>query len=140
MLDIHKKYPGTSLIEKFLGELYDKNYNIKIYFSNDSKTRKKQIFKMFSLLFLLKRESEKILCHIMAIIEDIYLIYNKEYQLKDYLKEIINLEFQDACDKRSEFEIIWYIFFSRYLRLGLTFSSHIDTSIRKNLLLKSILA
>lgn len=65
VLDIHKAYPGTSIIEKFLSELFDKKYNLKLYFSNNLKVRKKQILKTFSLLFLLKRESEKnpMLCY-----------------------------------------------------------------------------
>jgi len=141
VLDIHKAYPGTSIIEKFLSELFDKKYNLKLYFSNNLKVRKKQILKTFSLLFLLKRESEKILCYIMTIIEVIYLMDNGKYDLKKYLREIIELEIKKASEKKSEFEIIWYIFFSRYLGLGLSFSSYKDNPVLKeNLLLKSMIA
>ena len=141
VLDIHKAYPGTSIIEKFLSELFDKKYNLKLYFSNNLKVRKKQILKTFSLLFLLKRESEKILCYVMAIIEDIYIMDNGKYDLKKYLREIIELEIKKASEKKSVFEIIWYIFFSRYLRLGIIFLSVKDDPISKeNLLLKSMLA
>jgi len=141
VLDIHKAYPGTSIIEKFLSELFDKKYNLKLYFSNNLKVRKKQILKTFSLLFLLKRESEKILCYVMAIIEDIYRMDNGKYDLKKYLREIIKLEIKKASEKKSEFEIIWYIFFSRYLRIGLSFPSFKDDPVLKdNLLLKSMLA
>jgi hypothetical protein len=141
VLDIHKAYPGTGLIEKFLSELFDKKYNLKLDFSSDSKVRKKQILKTFSLLFLLKRESEKILCYIMAIIEDIYFMNNKKYDLKNYLCKIIELEIKNASEEKSVFEIIWYIFFSRYLGLGLSFPSFKDDPVLKeNLLLKSMLA
>jgi hypothetical protein len=138
VLDIHKAYPGTSIIEKFLSELFDKDYNFKLYFSNNLKIRKKQILKTFSLLFLLKRESEKILCYVMAIIEDIYLVDNRKYDLKKYLREIIELEIKKASEEKSVFEIIWYIFFSRYLQLGVTFSPLIDSVLKENLLLKSM--
>jgi len=140
VIDIHKAYPGTSIIEKFLSELFDKKYNLKLYFSNNLKVRKKQILKTFSLLFLLKRESEKILCYIMAIIEDIYIMNNKKYDLKKYLREIIELEIKKASEKKSVFEIIWYIFFSRYLQLGVTLSPLIDSALKGNLLLKSMIA
>lgn len=140
VLDIHKAYPGTSIIEKFLSELFDKKYNLKLYFSNNLKVRKKQILKTFSLLFLLKRESEKILCYVMAIIEDIYIMNNKKYDLKRYLREIIELEIKKASEKKSVFEIIWYIFFSRYLQLGVTLSPLIDPVLKENLLLKSMTA
>lgn len=140
VLDIHKAYPGTSIIEKFLNELFDKKYDLKLDFSNNLKVRKKEILKTFSLLFLLKRESEKILCYVMAIIEDIYLMNNKKYDLKKYLREIIELEIKKASEKKSVFEIIWYIFFSRYLQLGVTLSPLIDPVLKENLLLKSMTA
>ena len=139
VLDIHKAYPGTSIIEKFLSELFDKKYNLKLDFSNNLKVRKKEILKTFSLLFLLKRESEKILCYVMAIIEDIYLMDNEKYNLKKYLREIIELEIKNASEKKSVFEIIWYIFFSRYLKLGVTISPLIDPTLKENLLLQSMI-
>ncbi len=141
VLDIHKAYPGTSIIEKFLSELFDKKYNLRLSFSNNLKVRKKEILKTFSLLFLLKRESEKILCYVLAIIEGIYTTSKEKRDLKKYLREIIKLETKKAFKKKSEFEIIWYIFFSRYLGLGLSFSSYKDNPVLKeNLLLKSMIA
>jgi len=139
VLDIHKAYPGTSIIEKFLSELFDKKHSLKLYFSNNLKVRKKEILKTFSLLFLLKRESEKILCYVMTIIEVIYLMDNGKYDLKKYLREIIELEIKKASEKKSVFEIIWYIFFSRYLQLGVTLSPLIDPALKENLLLQSII-
>jgi len=140
ILDIHKKYPGTSIIEKFLSELFNKKYKLKLYFSNNFKARKKEILKTFSLLFLLKKESEKTLCYIMSIIEAIYAAENKKYKLKDYLRKIIELEIKNASEKKSVFEIIWYLFFSRYLGLGVIFSNSIDSDLKENLLLKSMIA
>lgn len=140
VLDIHKKYPGTSIIEKFLSELFNKNYKLKLRFSSNSKARQKEILKTFSLLFLLKKESEKILCYVMSIIEAIYVKENKRYNLKEYLRKIIELEIKNASEKKSVFEIIWYIFFSRYLGLGVTFSDSIDPDLKENLLLKSMTA
>ena len=140
VLDIHKAYPGTSIIEKFLSELFDKKHSLKLCFSNNLKVRKKEILKTFSLLFLLKRESEKTLCYVMTIIEVIYIMDNEKYDLKKYLREIIELEIKKASEKKSVFEIIWYIFFSRYLKLGVTLSPLIDPTLKENLLLQSMIA
>jgi hypothetical protein len=137
VLDIHKKYSGTSIIEKFLNELFDKNCNLRLSFSRNKHNREKEILKTLSLLFLLKRESEKVLCYILAIIEDIYNKYNKKRELKKILIQIIGLEAKKASGRRSEFEIIWLVFFSRYLRLGIDFTSLIDKHLEENKLLKS---
>jgi len=141
VLDIHKEYPGTSILEKFFGELYNADYDLKIEFSDKKSSRKKEILKTFSLLVLAKRESEKILCHILSVIELIYLEYKSEYKLKEIIKELIKSEIIKANDKQSIFELTWYVFFARYLSLGINeawINSTIDSELRKNLFLKSM--
>jgi len=140
-LDIHKEYPGTSILEKFFGELYDTDYNLKIVFSDKKSTRRKEILKTFSLLVLAKRESEKILCHILSVIELIYLEYKSEFKLKEIVKKLIETEIIKANDKQSIFELTWYAFFARYLGLGINetwINSTIEKELRKNLFLKSM--
>ncbi|RLG39820.1 MAG: hypothetical protein DRO01_04995, partial [Thermoproteota archaeon] len=44
-IDLHRAYPGTSLLEKFFSELFDKQKKLKIIFSSQSAVRKKEIFK-----------------------------------------------------------------------------------------------
>jgi hypothetical protein len=75
----------------------------------------------------------------MTIIESVYDLYNNDIKFKNNLKEVIELEVIKASENKSEFELIWYIFFVRYLKLGLSFTSNIDKSLKDNLLLKSIL-
>lgn len=87
-MDIHKEHPGTSILEKFFSELYTDNHELKIKFSNDQNSRKKQILKTMSILMLLKRESEKILCHVLAVIELIYLKNRKYFDLKTPLNPV----------------------------------------------------
>lgn len=120
-LEIHRTNKGTSIIEKFLSELFDKNNMLKIVFASKSVLKLNQIKKLISLMFLMKRESEKILCHILSILECIYL-QEKELrsQLKPFLKSIISSEIGLASKKGSAFEIVWYIFFSRFISLGIT--------------------
>lgn len=138
-MDIHKEYPGTSILEKFFSELYDDDYTLKIIFSKNISARKKQILKTFSILMLLKRESEKVLCHVLAVIELIYLRFRKDFDLKTPLKELIISEIKKSSNKNSAFELVWLVFFSRYLSLGITtFTTIIDSSNMNNLFLKSI--
>jgi len=137
-LDIHKTFPGTSILEKFLSELFDNDNELKIKFSNDANSRKKQILKTMSLLMLLKRESEKTLCHVLAICEELYSNYWSKI-LKEQLKELIESEIIKASEKKSTFELVWLVFFSKYLGLGITnWTSLIDKELLFNRFLKSI--
>lgn len=119
-LDVHRKHPGTSILEKFLSELLTKDKKLKVKFSEDRQKRLVQLTKFISLLFLLKQESEKILSHALSIIE-ILCLENKESKskLKAFTKQIIEKELVAASEKSSAFEAVWYIFFSRYIGLGI---------------------
>lgn len=138
-MDIHKEYSGTSILEKFFSELFDNNSALKIKFSNEINSRKKQILKTFSLLMLLKRESEKVLCHALAVIEAIYLKYRRDFDLKTPLQAIIKSEIKKASDKKSIFELVWLVFYTRYLSLGITnLTELISNDNLKNEFLKSM--
>ncbi len=138
-MDIHNEHPGTSILEKFFSELYTNNHELKIKFSNEPNSRRKQILKTMSILMLLKRESEKILCHVLAVIELIYLKYRKNFDLKAPLKDLIVSEIIKASNKNSVFELVWLVFFSRYIGLGITnFSELISADNMNNLFLKSM--
>ncbi len=140
-LDIHREYPGTSLLEKFLNELFDNDYNLKIEFSNNTKTQRKQLIKTISLMIMLKRESEKTLCHVLAIIEVIFNKYGRKHDLKEYLQELFYKEIADASDRDSVFELVWIVFFSRFAGIGLVkFKDKIDDELMENLFLKTIIA
>lgn len=118
-MDIHRKFPGTGIIEKFFSELLTKNKDLKVKFSKNEQQQNMQLIKFISLLFLVKRESEKTLSHILSLIEIVYL-ENKQYQetLKPYIKNIIEKELKSASDNNSAFDVVWYIFFWRYIQLG----------------------
>ncbi len=138
-MDIHIEYPGTSILEKFFSELYRDNHDLKIKFSNEPNSRRKQILKTLSILMLLKRESEKILCHVLAVIELIYIKYRKEFDLKSPLKELVFSEIIKASQKNSVFELVWLVFYSRYIGLGITnFSEIISEKNLDNMFLKSM--
>lgn len=139
-LDIHKAHPGTSILEKFFSELFNINNELKIEFSAERNSRRKQILKTFSLLMLLTRDSEKVLCHALAVCEAIFDKYKTQYKLKDVLKEIVETEIKKASDRKSVFKLAWLVFFSRYIGLGITsFATLIHKDNLENLLLQSML-
>lgn len=120
-LDIHRKYSGTSILEKFFSELLTVDKNLKIQFSKIGKRRSTQMIKFISLLFLIKRESEKTLSQVLSLIEIVYFD-NKPYRstLKPFIRQIVENELRAASDRNSAFDVVWFIFFSRYLGLGIT--------------------
>ncbi|HQU32039.1 MAG: hypothetical protein HRU72_12295 [Planctomycetia bacterium] len=139
-LDIHKAYSGTSILEKFFSELYTDSHELKIAFSDNTNTRRKQILKAMSLLMLLKRESEKVLCLVLAVCEAIYDKYRSQL-LQKQIKGLVESEIKKASEKKSVFELVWLVFFSRYIGLGITnFTDLIVEDNLKNPFLKSIVS
>jgi len=141
VLDIHRRNPGTSIIEKFLAELFDKEKSLKIRISDNYARGFQEIKKMIELLFFTKRESQKILCHVLSICDRLYNEYDKIYpNLKDYLRDRIKYEIKIASENGSTFEVVWYIFFSRFIKLGIRdFKSLIENEkIRGNSFYKTM--
>lgn len=132
-LDIHRKYPGTSILEKFLSELLRSDKSHKLVFALQTQRRLLEIRKFFSLLFLLKRESAKLLSNVLAHIDLVYREHVKCFsELKPYLRSLVEEELRLASEKKSEFEIVWLVFFSRYVGLGIEpdkFSTLIDSTL-----------
>lgn len=142
-LDIHRKYPGTSILEKFFSELLTKDEkHLKVKFSTKPQLSFVQLTKFISLLFLVKRESEKTLSHILSLIEIIYLEnLNHKEKLKVFIKHIVECELMAASEKNSVFDVVWYIFFSRYIGLGITNFGHLQKNkkISNNKFVKCLL-
>jgi hypothetical protein len=147
VLDIHRKYPGTNILEKFISECFvksksKKQKDLKIVFSKNKQRQLREIKQVITLLFLVKRESEKLLCHVLSICERLYKDNN---ELKPYIKSTIENEVFRASNKGSVFEIIWLIFFSRYLGLGINkeqineLVQGLDADLKENQFYKSIL-
>jgi hypothetical protein len=143
-LEIHRKYPGTSILEKYICELFDRDKCLKINFSKSPTKKIQEIKKTVELLFLAKRESQKLLCHVLSVCEKLYLNHKKQYTvLKSYFRERIKYEVKVASESCCTFEIVWYIFFSRFVGLGLEnkeFNEIInENEIKNNIFYKSML-
>jgi hypothetical protein len=126
-LEIHREHAGTSLLEKFLGELIDNskekevkerllvefaNPNIPEEAHNYLKVKKKNIKKTISLLMLLKSESPKTLGKVLSIIECLILDDDNKWLLEEnYLLDVFLFEIENAILKNSPFELSWYLYF-----------------------------
>lgn len=127
VLEIHRDHPGTSLFEKFLGELIDSNKDkttserLLIEFANTNipeeahnyqKVKKKNIKKAVSLLLLLKNESSKSLGKVLAIMECILLDDENKWVIdENYFIDVLLIEIEKAILKNSSFELVWYLYF-----------------------------
>lgn len=126
-LRIHRDYPGTSIIEKFLSELIlpkrtkaedgqevvkpvekrllvDFGYSINVSYH-------KKIKKTISLLFMLKNESPKSLGKVLAIIEHL-LVHSGEDWIREYIRLQILSELSQSILKESCFEVLWLLYFN----------------------------
>jgi hypothetical protein len=128
-LEIHREYPGTSLLEKFMGELIDKKKTngteleiwerLKIEFVGSNIPEEKKlgiiktnIKKTVSLLIHLTKESPKTLAKVLSILECIIL--NSEYgwlNENDYIANLIKGELLHSVKNNSAFEFCWWGYF-----------------------------
>lgn len=132
-LDIHRKYPGTSILEKFLSDIVDSNHKLKV-----TVREKKDVLKMLSLLVFITKESPKTLCHVLAIIELLYLKFKKVKDITDKIKHIVGIEIEKSIEENSAFSFIWYVFFSKYLGLNVRYTIDKNSELYRNLLVQSI--
>lgn len=126
-LQLHRGYPGTSIIEKFLSELIltkktkgddGKEYinpiadRFLLDFGDPSKaTGIKKVKKAVSLLLMVKNESSKSLGKVLAILEHI-LLFGKIDWFREYIPTQIKSEIKQAITKESPFELNWLLYFN----------------------------
>lgn len=127
-LQIHREFLGTSILEKFLGELIDNDTSKKLYkrlkidfeninipkqSSNYEKVRRQNIKKGISLLLILKNESTKTLSKVLSIIECLISNPKNKWLIdENYIFNIFLSETENAILNSSAFELIWLIYFT----------------------------
>lgn len=107
VLLIDKNYPNTGVIDKFLSELISKNYNLKL------KLTSKEIYKVFSLLLMLKEKRSKSLPQILAITELLISTYKKEKAVIKRIFKSLNELTERKFKKESSnvYDLIWLTYF-----------------------------
>lgn len=138
VLEIHRKFPGTSILDKFLAELFDDNNTLKLRFTY--KTKYKEVKTTISLLLLLNRESEKTFCYVLAIIEQLYNMNKKNVPIKYSIIEILKFEVKKANKEKSIFKLVWLVYLFRALSIQYPFSKFINPQLRENGFLKSLIS
>ncbi len=107
VLLIDKIYPNTGVIDKFLSELISMKYNLKL------KLTQKEVYKVFSLLLMLKERRSKCLPQILAIIELMISTFSKEkkaiQKIYESLNELTERKFKNQ--KSNSYDLIWLTYF-----------------------------
>jgi hypothetical protein len=130
VLLIDKKFPNTGVIDKFLSELISKKYNLKL------KLTSKEIYKVFSLLLMLKEKRSKSLPQILAITELLISSYKKEKAvIKRIFKSLNELtERKLKKEKSNVYDLIWLTYFLKSHReLTTKWPSKLDSKLLQSI-------
>ncbi|MBN8565659.1 MAG: RNA-directed DNA polymerase [Flavobacteriales bacterium] len=133
VLVIDKKHPNTGVIDKFLSELISKKYKLKLKLSS------KEIYKVFSLLLMLKEKRSKSLPQILALTELLVSTYENETEVINNIFDSLNklTEKKFKKEKSNVYDLIWLTYFLKSHR-KLTFKwpnkieSYLLQSIKSN--------
>lgn len=130
VLTIDKTHPNTGVIDKFLSELISKNYNLKLKLSS------KEIYKVFSLLLMLKEKRSKSLPQILAITELLISTYKKEKTvIKRIFKSLNELtERKLKKEKFNVYDLIWLTYFLKsHKELSVKWPSKLESKLLQSI-------
>ncbi len=105
-LKIDKKYDGVGVVDRFLSELYTKEFELKFVFKG------KNLLKAISLLLMLKERRNKSFPQILGIIEVIILnnVSRRSTLLKinTVLEDLLNDKLKNIED--NQYDLLWLIY------------------------------
>lgn len=130
VLLIDKNYPNTGVIDKFLSELVSKKYNLKLKLSS------KEIYKVFSLLLMLKEKRSKSLPQILAITELLISTYSKEKLVIQRIFKSLNelTERKLKNEKSNVYDLIWLTYFLKsHKALTAKWPSKLDSELLQSI-------
>jgi len=130
VLLIDKNYPNTGIIDKFLSELISKKYNLKLKLSS------KEIYKVFSLLLMLKEKRSKSLPQILAVTELLISTYKKETAVIDRIFKSLNelTERKFKKEKSNVYDLIWLTYFLKsHIKLIAKWPSKIESELLQSI-------
>ena len=78
---------------------------------------------------MIKRESEKVMGNVLAIIDLIFLEHKKSHpEIKDFIKGIIIDDVKRSSAKDSVFDVLWLVFFTKFRQFGMgDVSKYVDS-------------
>jgi len=107
VLQIDQRNKDTGVIDKFLSELTTKDYKLKI------NLRDKDVLKTFSLLLLLKERRTKSFPQVLAIIELLFELFEKDKKVIQRMTDSLTTIFIDkkANATENQYDLIWLTYF-----------------------------
>jgi len=107
VLQIDVQISGTGIIDRFLSELTNDTYNLKLQL-NDKQQRS-----ALSLLLLLRERRAKTFPVILAIVESLLNKYSQNQDLAMHIKNALltMLQLKAAKPSENEYEILWLVYF-----------------------------
>lgn len=129
-LKVDKKNEGTGVVDRFLSELYTKNFKLKFNFKG------KDLLKAISLLLMLKERRNKSFPQILGVIEQI--IQQNEEKAKVVTK--ISFTIENLLTEKlkniddNQYDLLWLIYFAKSLNLStMIFPKKINSGLIKSL-------
>jgi hypothetical protein len=129
-LKVDKKFEGTGVIDRFLSELYTKEYELKFNFKD------KDLEKAISLLLMLKERRNKSFPQILGIIEQIKEQNDGKIRTVSKITVIIeNLLIEKLKNiDDNQYDLLWLIYFIKSLNLfPITLPRKINSQLIKSL-------
>jgi len=106
-LKVDNKYEGTGVVDRFLSELYKKDYSLKFNF------KEKDLLKAISLLLMLKERRNKSFPQILGIIEQIIIVNKSKARtlakISLIIENLLNEKFNHPED--NEYDLLWLVYF-----------------------------
>jgi len=111
VLAIDSQILGTGIIDSFLSELTSRKQNLKL------RLNKKERRRAFSLLLMLREKRPKSFPMVLAIVEAMLEKYAEDKELAKYVREALQqmLKAKSACPEENQYEIIWLIYFLKFV-------------------------
>jgi hypothetical protein len=134
-LKVDKKYEGTGVVDRFLSELYSKNYNLKFNFED------KNLLKAISLLLMLKERRNKSFPQILGIIEQIINQNGSKTKtvskISSIIENLLTEKLKNIDD--NQYDLLWLIYLVKSLNLSaITFPKKIKSELIKSLKTNSV--
>ena len=78
---------------------------------------------------MIKRESEKVMGNVLAIIDLVFLEHKKAHpEIKEFIKSIIVDDIKRSSEKDSVFDVLWLVFFTKFRQFGMgDVSKYVDS-------------
>lgn len=125
-LKVDQKYEGTGVVDRFLSELYTRDFDLKFDFKD------KDLLKAISLLLMLKERRNKSFPQILGIIEQIILNNKRKVRtisnISSIIENLLNEKLKNPDD--NQYDIIWLVYFVKSLDLfNITFPTKIKSKL-----------